>query len=200
MERRKYTLKQRAERQAQTRERIVGAAMALHEELGPRDTTVSAIAERAGVQRLTVYRHFPDEAELFVACTSRWLVEHPPPDPSAWPEADARARTQAALQAFYRYYGQTQRMWQVSYRDEQAVPALKRQLDKFHHYLDEVRDDLLVAWALPARQAAMARATIGHCLRFATWVSLVAEGLDEAQMGDLAAGWVTCAAGGGHRV
>ena len=81
---RKYELKQRALSQAETRQRIVDATVDLHRELGPLRTTISAIAERAGVQRLTVYRHFPDDRALFGACSSQWRAAHPMPDPSAW--------------------------------------------------------------------------------------------------------------------
>ena len=79
--------------------------MRLHEELGPRATTISAIAEEAGVQRLTVYRHFPDETAVFQACTAHWLGLNPPPDPSGWAAIeDPLERLKAALTAFYRYY------------------------------------------------------------------------------------------------
>src|ERR687887_388726 len=77
---RKYELKARAERQRRTRERIVQATMELHEEVGPAKTTVAEIARRAGVQRLTVYNHFPQEIELFAACQAHWMELHPLPD------------------------------------------------------------------------------------------------------------------------
>ena len=77
-------LKARAERQANTRARIVEAIMHLHQDVGPRHTTVSAIARRAGVERLTVYRHFNDESEMFAACSHRYLELNPPPQPADW--------------------------------------------------------------------------------------------------------------------
>src|SRR6266540_3827383 len=77
---RRYTLQARAVRQAETRRRIVEATSALHEELGPARTTVAEIARRAGVQRLTVYNHFPDEGELFAACQARFFATQPPPE------------------------------------------------------------------------------------------------------------------------
>ena len=79
---RKYELKRRAERQEQTRRRIVEATVGLHESVGPARTTVSAVAERAGVQRLTVYRHFPDERALLAACSGHWIASNPTPDPA----------------------------------------------------------------------------------------------------------------------
>src|SRR3954447_7592226 len=94
--RRKYELRERAEAQAETRQRIVDAAVALHSSVGPAATTISAIAEHAGVERLTVYRHFPDELTLLRACSGKWLADNPPPDPAAWaalepPEARLRS-------------------------------------------------------------------------------------------------------------
>src|ERR671932_2214895 len=79
-QKRKYELKARAEAQEATRARIAAAAASLHEEVGPAKTTVADIARRAGVQRLTVYNHFPDLGALFPACTAHWMAEHPPPD------------------------------------------------------------------------------------------------------------------------
>ena len=102
---RKYELKERAERQAETRRRIVDAVVALHRQIGPARTTISAIAERAGVERLTVYRHFADESSLFAACSAHFATEVPPPDPALWSAIrQPRERLRAALLAFYAYY------------------------------------------------------------------------------------------------
>src|SRR3954447_19505314 len=95
---RSYELKERARKQAETRRRIVEATVALHQEVGPARTTVAEIARRAGVQRLTVYNHFPDEHKLFGACSAHWIAGHPPPDPGAWAAiADPRERLRTAL-------------------------------------------------------------------------------------------------------
>src|SRR5205823_12182624 len=100
---RKYALKVRAEKQAETRRRIVEATVALHQEVGPARTTVAEIARRAGVQRLTVYNHFPEEAELFAACQGHFLAQHPLPDfAEALALADPHARVQPVLRALYR--------------------------------------------------------------------------------------------------
>src|SRR5881227_3872228 len=101
-EKRRYELKARAEAQQATRERIAAAASALHEEVGIGRTTVADIARRAGVQRLTVYNHFPDLEALLPACTAHWTAEHPQPDLStALAEADPTRRLEAALTALY---------------------------------------------------------------------------------------------------
>src|SRR5919206_5375810 len=102
---RKYEQQRRAEQQSETRRRIVEAILALHGEVGPARTTIKAIAERAGVERLTVYRHFADEGEIFAACSAHFEAETPPPDPADWAGVtDPAARLRAALLAFYEYY------------------------------------------------------------------------------------------------
>jgi AcrR family transcriptional regulator len=204
MDRRKYTLRKRAAQQDETRLRIVEATMALHEELGPRQTTISAIAERAGVQRLTVYRHFGDEATLFQACTACWLERHPPPPPpppatmAAAPDApSAEAATREGLHALYRYYAGTRRMWEVSYRDVDLVPALQGPMQGVADYLAAYRDALAAAWPAQASQAL--RATLALALRFTTWQALADQGLDDAAMAGLVARWAAAAAAEGGR-
>jgi AcrR family transcriptional regulator len=102
---RKYELRQRAERQDQTRQRIVNATIALHTTVGPARTSVSAIAQRAGVQRHTVYHHFPDAQSLGLACSGQFMGEHPLPDPGPWRNiADAEQRLRRGLTELYSYY------------------------------------------------------------------------------------------------
>jgi AcrR family transcriptional regulator len=197
---RNYTLKRRAQRQDETRMRILDATVGLHEELGPRNATISAIAERAGVQRLTVYRHFADDTALFAACTAHWLARNPPPDPAIWRDVRAPAeRLRAALLALYAYYRRTGRMWEVSYRDLADVPALQAPMAAFERYLGALRDDLLARW--PARQRLpTTQATLAHCLQFATWRSLARQReLDDAAIADLCVGWVTATVLGASR-
>ena len=94
-QKRPYRMTRRAELEEETRRRITESTVELHEELGPARTSISAVAERAGVRRSTVYRHFPDEAALFAACSSHWRAANPPPDPRAWAAiADPAVRTE----------------------------------------------------------------------------------------------------------
>ncbi|MGB7988800.1 MAG: TetR/AcrR family transcriptional regulator, partial [Candidatus Methylophosphatis roskildensis] len=178
MEKRKYTLRKRAEGQEDTRARIVEATMQLHEELGPRNTTFSSVAERAGVQRLTVYRYFPDEMALFQACTSCWLESHPPPP---LPAGDLRpAAAQAALLALYQYYRDTQKMWVVSYRDVDLVPALQGPMRGVAQYQGAYASALITRWSLKSKQEPL-RAAATVAVQFATWQTLDGLGLkDEA--------------------
>ncbi|HKK13221.1 MAG TPA: helix-turn-helix domain-containing protein [Gammaproteobacteria bacterium] len=191
MKPRTYTQRRRAQQQAQTRERIVQAAMALHEERGPRRTTISAVARRAGVQRLTVYRHFHDDRALFSACSSRWLELNPPPSPQQWRGMQAPAAgTRQALSALYGYYRHTERMWAQSYRDREAVPALDSFMADIDRYMDAVATDLLSLWR-PARSRRRALgAVIRHALAFASWRSLADQGLRDAEMVDLVERWL----------
>src|SRR3954468_23183799 len=127
---RKYELKARAERQAETRRRIVEATVQLHQEVGPAKTTISEVAERAGVQRLTVYNHFPDERSLLGACSAHWIEHNPPPDPTAWAaidDPDERMRT--ALSELYGFYEATEDMTGNVQRDAEVMPALREILD-----------------------------------------------------------------------
>lgn len=191
MSTRKYTKTRRAQQQDETRARIVDATVKLHESLGPAQTSIMAIAEAAGVQRLTVYRHFPDDAALFEACTTRYLELHPPPQPTAWADTELPAeRSRTALLAFCRYYRQTEPMWRVGYRDVDQVAALQAPMNRFEAYLDQVTDDLVQAWhTTPAARKSL-KLTLRHVLRFTTWQSLKNAKLKDKQIADLVQGWL----------
>ncbi|HET6683130.1 MAG TPA: helix-turn-helix domain-containing protein, partial [Gaiella sp.] len=142
-QKRPYRMTRRAELEEQTRRRITESAVALHEELGPAQTSISAIADRAGVRRSTVYRHFPDDDALLAACSSHWRAANPPPDPSTWSSIeDDSERTRTALRQVYGFYASTEAMYVNLLRDEPLVPAVERRLRDFHGYLRTIRDDL----------------------------------------------------------
>ena len=175
-QKRPYRMKRRAELEEQTRQRITESAVALHEELGPAQTSISAIAERAGVRRSTIYRHFPDEDALLAACSAHWREANPPPDPQAWLSIqDPAARTRAALRELYVFYGSTEAMYVSLLRDEPLVAALELRLRDFHGYLRFIQDDLTSSRKLRGRRAKYAHAAIGHALSFPTWRSLFRE-------------------------
>lgn len=191
MSTRKYTKTRRAQQQDETRARIVEATVKLHESLGPAQTSIKAIAEAAGVQRLTVYRHFPDDAALFEACTTRYLELHPPPQPAAWADIEHPVeRTDAAVLAFCRYYRQTEPMWRVAYRDVEQVAALQVPMERFEAYLDQVADDLLQTWHTTRAARKSLKLTLRHALRFATWQSLKNAKLGDRQIAELVQGWL----------
>jgi AcrR family transcriptional regulator len=167
---------------AQTRRRIVDATVALHEEVGPAATSISAIAERAGVQRLTVYRHFPDERSVIDACSAHWSEAHPLPDAAEWAgEREPRARLEAALQAIYAYYRRGEPMLAQVLHDEAAVPALAEVMTPFHAWFRELAGQLSAGWGVSGRPQKLLRAAVGHALRFDTWRSLAAGGLTDAE-------------------
>jgi AcrR family transcriptional regulator len=175
-QKRPYRMKRRAELEEQTRMRITESTAALHEEIGPARTSISAIAERAGVRRSTVYRHFPDEDTLFAACSTHWREANPRPDPLPWAAIkDPATRTEAALTELYEFYGRTQRMYDSLLRDEPVVPIVQRLLRYFYDYLNTVQETLMSGRHLRGRAARRTRAGIGHAIAFPTWRSLTRE-------------------------
>ena len=182
-QKRPYRMTRRAELEEQTRRRITESTVALHEELGPARTSISAVAERAGVRRSTVYRHFPDEEALFAACSSHWRAANPPPDPRAWAAIGAPAeRTETALRELYGFYARTEGMYTTLMRDAPLVPIVARLLGDFHGYLGAIEAILMQGRGLRGAAARRTSAAIGHALAFGTWRSLVRErGLDDAE-------------------
>jgi AcrR family transcriptional regulator len=170
---RKYQQKRRAEQQSDTRRRIVEAVAALHGEIGPARTTIKAIAERAGVERLTVYRHFADEGALFAACDAHFRAETLPPDPATWADVtDPAERLRTALLAFYGHYRRGEGMIAHAQRDAPQLPALAAVLAPYGQFMEGVRKDLQAAWPVSDDARARLGAAIGHALRFDTWRSL----------------------------
>jgi AcrR family transcriptional regulator len=172
-EKRKYELRKRAEAMEATRRRITEAAMELHGSVGPARTTVSAVAERAGVQRHTVYRHFPTEADLFAACSSHFAALHPWPELAAWEAIeDPAERLETALDQLYAWYEQTEGMWNKILRDAELVEAIGPNLQRFLDYVEEVAR--VLAARRPRRK--VVRAAIRHAIDLRTWQSLAGAG------------------------
>jgi AcrR family transcriptional regulator len=186
-QKRPYRKKQRAELEAQTRRRITESTVELHGTLGPARTSISAVAERASVRRSTVYRHFPDEAALFAACTAHWTALNPPPDLTGWSATeDPDERLRSGLEQLYAYYRGTERMMENLHRDEATMPIVKRLFAGFRDYLSAAHETLMTARPERGRTRQRVRAAVGHALAFATWRSLTREqGLDDAQAADL---------------
>jgi AcrR family transcriptional regulator len=173
---RPYRMKRRAESQQETRRRITESAVALHGSVGPARTTMSAVAEHAGVRRSTLYRHFPDESALFDACSAHWAIDNQPPDPRAWAGiADADERLSVALGELYAYFGRTERMLENLSRDAATVPIVAERFTAFHFYFDAARDTLIAGRRLRGAAKRRTQAAIGHAIAFTTWKSLVRE-------------------------
>jgi AcrR family transcriptional regulator len=181
---RKYELRKRAEAMADTRRRITEATVELHGTVGPARTTVSAVAERAGVQRHTVYRHFPDEDTLVAACSSHFFELHPLPETAAWRrERDPAARLETALVELYRYYDETAYMWTNILRDAELVPSIMRLMPPFERRIDEMVRVLASGWGARGTRRRLVVAAIGHAIDFRTWESLVRRGGISAEEG-----------------
>jgi AcrR family transcriptional regulator len=175
-ETRPYRMKVRAELQERTRQRITESAMELHGTLGPSRTSLSAVAKHAGVRRSTLYRHFPDEAALFAACSGEWMSQNPLPDLDAWAAvSNPDARLRRALTEIYTYYATTEPMLTNLLRDVDVMEAVAEQFTGFLNYMEAARVTLLVGRRERGRAAQRARAAIGHGLAFTTWRSLVRE-------------------------
>jgi AcrR family transcriptional regulator len=177
---RKYELKQRAERQEATRLRIVEAAVALHEAVGGAGATITAIAERAGVGRPTVYRHFPDERALYAACTQHYFAANPPPDPTVWTDVpDPHERLETALREVYTFFQRNEGILTRADQDVHSDPVLAEVLAPYAAYWTTIGDILLCGWDASHEPDPMRKAAIGLALAFSTWRVLTREqGLD----------------------
>ena len=165
-----YRMLRRAQQVEETRRRIVAAAVGLHGSVGPANTTVSAIAEAAGVTRVTVYSHFPDEDALFAACTSHWAAHQRMPDLAGWRAISApEDRAKAALTDLYRFFHEAAPMLTLTTRDRDVLPDFVRQRNE--QTSQTQMDALLGAWE-PKQRTKRRRALVGHALSFATWRSL----------------------------
>jgi AcrR family transcriptional regulator len=186
-------MRKRAEQVDETRRRIVEAAVRLHTTIGASQTTLSAVAEEAGVTRLTLYRHFATQDELFVACRSHWRTQHPTPDPTAWAAVQGlEPRLRVALGDLYGWYRENSDDLFPLNRDLAAMP------EAFQEGMRE-REGRLAGLILagnddPAREEPRLRAAIGHVISFWTWRSLaVDQGLSNEDAIDLAIGLVHAA-------
>lgn len=194
---RSYELKQRARRMDETKRRIAAATWDLHRTVGPAETTISAIAERAGVQRLTVYRHFPDEVSLFRACARHDLTVNPLPDPERWAAvADPAERLRAALAELYAYYRRSEAMTANLLRDVPRMPALAAVFNEnIPPFLEVAMQTLLSAWSAAPEQDRLRIAALGHALDFNTWRSLArGQGLSDDEAVTVMVALVCCAA------
>jgi AcrR family transcriptional regulator len=179
---RTYQKKKRAEREAETRRRIVEATVALHTSVGPARTTISAIADRAGVQRHTVYSHFPDEETLFAACTSHWAALHPFPQAERREAAaDPLDRLAHVLRGVWAWYAEVEPDLELFLRDAGLLPYVRRDMTRYEQRLAAVADRS----AADLGGSRTVRAAVGHALAFETWRSLVRrEGLSTADAVD----------------
>lgn len=183
--RRPYHLRKRLESMQETRRRITAAAFELHATIGPSRTTISAIAEQAGVQRHTVYAHFPDLASLYAACTLHGMDATAMPEPGAWAAIEEPAQRLAmGLRVLYAWYRTNELMLRRVLEDEPTGPA-STESDPFALRMADIIDVLAAGTQSEDRLRALHRAVVTHAVDFSTWRSLTGAGLSDEQACDL---------------
>ncbi len=170
--RRRYTKRRRAEQEEQTRQRIVEAAVALHQSEGG-GATITEIARRADVARVTLYRHFPDELALLTACTNHYMSSHPPPDLDSWAAIpDPVERLRAGLTETYAYHQRTEKMMTVAEREVAQNPVLAEILEPVDAYWEKAKCVLAQGWTDEESAAPLVEAAIGLALSLPAWRTL----------------------------
>ena len=192
----KYNLKARAERYQKTRQRIVEAAVELHRTHGATQTTVTDIAKKAGVERQTVYNHFPDELSLFKACSAHNRALNPPPDPEPWRLiADPEERLRRALSDLYGYYRRNEQMLANVTADAQVNPNTRKVLEPRAKHQERMRDALAAGWeqGVEQRRKRLLCGGLWVALEFQTWHTLARQqGFDDEESIELMVSMVRC--------
>ena len=205
MKRGKYELKKRAERQEETRLRIARATLELHESVGPALTTRSAIAQRAGVTRPTVYSHFPDDLSLGKACSSLDLSENPLPDPGRWEEiSDPEERLRAALSDLYSYFRLREQLWANVLRDQEllyasddpeALEANAQIMGPILLHWERMKETIASGWGPSEGIPRLLLGAIGFALDFQAWRAMVrTQGMSDEEAIEIMVGMVRCTA------
>jgi AcrR family transcriptional regulator len=191
---RKYEMKRRAERMRQTRRRIIEAAIELHQSVGPARTTVSAVAEKAGVQRHTYYAHFPETKDLYQACTAHYLERNPLPDPSRWEEISGpEERLRVALNEVYAYYQGNEAMLTNVVRDMPFDPVLQENNVLLFRHWETMRDTIADAFEASGERREALLGAIALALELQTWRTVVGQqDLEDDLAVELMAGMVRC--------
>ena len=187
-------MKRRAERVQETRRRITEAAVELHQTVGPARTTVSAVAEKAGVQRHTYYAHFPELKDLYQACMGHYSERNPLPEPSSWTGiADAEERLRVALSEVYAYYSGNEAMVSNVLRDTALDPIVQEIMVPFDQYLETVRDVIADAFEASGERHEELLGAVALAQDFQTWRTLVRQQeLSQHRALELMVGMVRC--------
>jgi AcrR family transcriptional regulator len=179
---------------ARTHARITEAAIELHGTLGPSRTTMSAVAELAGVERRTLYRHFPTEADLFAACSTHYFAANPWPDLDDWRAiGDPQQRLERALDELYAYYERTEPMLSSVLRDAELVDFARDAVAPLGAHLDEAAEVLTAGRHARGRRRQLLTGALRHALAFSTWRSLSSNGIGRLDAARLSAALVEAA-------
>jgi AcrR family transcriptional regulator len=191
---RKYEMKRRAERMRETRRRITEAAIELHQTVGPARATVSAVAEKAGVQRHTYYAHFPETKDLYQACTAHYLQRNPLPDPSSWKEISGpEERLRVALSEVYRYYAGNEAMMTNVLRDMPFDPVLQENNVFLFRHWEAMKETIADAFEARGERHEALLAAVALALDLQTWLTLVRQqSLEDDRAVELIVGMVRC--------
>lgn len=194
---RRYRMGRRQTAVEQTRERIVAAAFDLHATIGPSRTTIRAIADRAGLQRHTVYAHFPDLESLYEACTAHGIRSTGMPEPDRWrTTGEPTDRLRHGLAEMIDWYRANERMLgNVLFDIDPSAPPPTAP-DAFDLRMASLQAALMQGWPVEPDRVATLEAVIGHALAFTTWRSLGAGGLTDDQIVEVLVGLVVAVADG----
>lgn len=186
---RRYRKKERARQEAETRLRITEAVMELHRTVGPANTKVTEVAERAGVGRQTVYNHFPTEGDLIEACATHWASLNPLPDPERWAAIeDPGERLGSALAELYSWYAETEDMMGKILRDAPLVEPLGELMDeRWFALVDAMIEVLSADWSTGETSDRHRRAALRLAVDFSSWRTLRGAGLTDGEAAELAA-------------
>jgi AcrR family transcriptional regulator len=144
----------------------------LHKSIGAAQTTISEIAKRAGVGRVTVYRHFPDDETLFAACSGHYFAQHPFPNTERWQQIpDPRDRLRAGLRESYAWHNENRQMIAMALAEARDLPVMA----PYHRFWDAAAETLAAAWRIRGRRRSNLKATIAVALSFDTYRTLTRE-------------------------
>jgi AcrR family transcriptional regulator len=121
---------------ARSRAKLLAAATDILVESGPRALTVDAVAERSGVAKSTLYRHWPSRAALMIDVLRSNMPCTPDVDPSHGFEPCLRTYVQALADTF------ADPEWA---RILPALFSLKQQIPEVDDLTDEDRDAKVAA-------------------------------------------------------
>jgi AcrR family transcriptional regulator len=193
---RTYRMGRRREGLDAMRQRIAEAAFELHATVGPAQTSISAVAEQAGVQRHTVYNHFPDLGALFRACTEHGMRVTRVPEAAPWLAIDDPVlRLRRGLGELYAYYRANTRLLGNVVRDMALLGEIGGS-EAFVERMTELFGALAAGWADDAAATRLRMAAIGHAMSFETWRSLTGSGLSDTEASEMMVSLVTTLAVG----
>lgn len=188
---RAYNKTRRASKEQETHQKILDAAISLYGAVGPAATTISAVAAKASVQRLTVYRHFPGETDIPVQVVAHWFDQNPLPDPNDWRNGVAAENWPIAiLSMLYSYYADTYAFWPAVLSDRDKLPKLNAVLEAYDKQLHTMQEDILRHLPDSRRSSSLCQSATNHAVQFSTWRTLSDQGLDTVEVAALMEDWI----------